>query len=236
MTAPSWVLAATATLMLLIAVSCASRLAIWRRRRRPTEADADTVHVLMGVAMAGMLEPRLGLVPGIAWQTLFAAAAAWFSWRAIRARGRRRPPAWLCTQPAPHAVECAAMLYMLLPARTAGHAPVMAMPGMSGPAILGSNPALALVLALFMLGYVLWTTDKLAGLSRVGTAASGRLGTGPSMATPAPEPAINGSPTLRSPAPQFAGRVAGAPLAPRFAACYKIAMGIAMGFMLVMML
>jgi hypothetical protein len=233
-TAPSWLLAATATLMLLIAASCASRLAIWRRRRRPTETDADSVHVLMGVAMAGMLEPRVSLVPGIAWQTVFAAAAAWFSWRAIRARGRRQPRAWLCTHPAPHAVECAAMLYMLLPARTAGHLPAMAMPGMSGPADVGTNPAISLVLALFMLGYVLWTTDKLAGLSRMRTAAPGRPGTGPSMAPPVP--AISSSLTPRSLAPQPPRRVAGTPLAPRFAACYKIAMGIAMGYMLVMTL
>ena len=41
----------------------------------------------------------------------------------------------------------------------------MAMPGMSGPAEAG-NPALALVLALFMAGYILWTTDQLASLSK----------------------------------------------------------------------
>jgi len=36
---------------------------------------------------------------------------------------------------------------------------------MSGPAEAG-NPALALVLALFMAGYILWTTDQLASLSK----------------------------------------------------------------------
>jgi thiosulfate dehydrogenase [quinone] large subunit len=47
----------------------------------------------------------------------------------------------------------------------------MAMPGMSGPAEAG-NPALALVLALFMAGYILWTTDQLAS-GRLGRLAGG---------------------------------------------------------------
>jgi hypothetical protein len=233
LTAPSWFLAATAALMLLIAASCAARLAIWRPRGRATEVDADTVHVLMGVAMAGMLEHRLSLLPGVAWLGVFAAAAAWFSWQAVRARSRRLG-GLRCVHPVPHAVECAAMLYMLLPARFAGHPPNVAMPGMSGPAA-GSNPAIAVVLALFMLGYVLWTTDKLAGLSRASTAAAGRPGIGPSLVMDAPGPAISGRLTPRSLTPRLARGVASVPLAPRFAACYKIAMSIAMGYMLFMM-
>ena len=193
------------------------------------------MHVLMGIAMAGMLEPRLSPLPGVAWQAMFAAAAAWFGWQAIRAR-RRRPSGWRCAHPAPHAVECAAMLYMLLPARSAGHAPAMAMPGMSGPAAAGSNPAIALVLALFMLGYVLWTTDRIAALSRGSTAAAELPGTGPSLAANATKPAAASQLTLSAGASEPRRSVAGAPLAPRFAACYKIAMSIAMGYMLITML
>ena len=164
MTGPSWLAGAFAALMLLIAASCAVRLVISRLRGRATEIDADGLHVVMGVAMAGMLEPRLSPLPGIVWQAMFAAAAAWFGWQAIRARSRR-PGGWRCAHPAPHAVECAAMIYMLLPARSRPRPRAgMAMPGMSGPAAAG-NPALALVLALFMLGYILWTTDQLAALS-----------------------------------------------------------------------
>jgi len=36
-----------------------SRLVISWRHRRPTDHDADAVHIVMGVAMAGMLVPRL---------------------------------------------------------------------------------------------------------------------------------------------------------------------------------
>ena len=45
------------------------------------------------------------------------------------------------------------------------------MPGMSQGTTTG-NPALTLVLALFMLGYVLWAIDRLAHLSRTPTPAT----------------------------------------------------------------
>jgi hypothetical protein len=96
------------------------------------------------------------------------------------------------------------MLYMLWPA---GHGPATVMPGMSGTAAAVGNPALALVLALFMLGYMLWTTDRLTALLRARAAT-----------VPVPVP------------------VSGPTLAPRLAACYKIAMSIGMGYMLVTML
>ena len=217
MTGPAWLVAGLAVLMLLVAAYCAGRLAMWRLRGRNTEVDADGLHVAMGVAMAGMLEPRLSPVPGSVWVTVFAAAAAWFAWQAIRSRPARsrpagsRPAGSRCAHPAPHAVECAAMLFMLLPAGPAGHGPPAAMPGMSGAGgALTGNPALALVLALFMLGYILWTTDRLAGLSRANAVVAAR---GAALDQPA-----------------------AAALAPRLAACYKIAMSIAMGYMLVMMI
>ena len=232
MTGPAWVAAVFAALMLLIAASCAGRLAIGRPRGRETETDADGLHVLMGVAMAGMLEPRLSPLPGTVWQAVFAVAAAWFTSRAIRARSRRAGR-WQCAHPAPHAVECAAMFYMLLPARS-GHAPVMAMPGMSGPAA-GSNPAIALVLALFMLSYVLWTIDWLVALPRASAAVGGQAHTGASQVAATTKPLASGS-TLTRPVAAPEGKGAMPALAPRFAACYKIAMSVAMGYMLLMML
>jgi len=166
---------------------------------------------------------------------MFAAAAAWFGWQASHVR-TRRPGVWRCAHPVPHAVECAAMVYMLLPARSAGHVPAMAMPGMSGSATAGSNPAIALVLALFMLGYVLWTTDRIAALSRGSAAAAGHPAMGPNLAPTAHRPAISGQLTPRPRGLQPARRRISAPLAPRFAACYKIAMSVAMGYMLITML
>lgn len=209
MTGPAWLVGAFAALMMLIATCCAGRLVIGRLRGRAAELDADGLHLLMGVAMAGMFEPLLSPVPDTIWLAIFAAAAAWFSWLAFRTRTRSQLRGSRSAHPAPHAVECAAMVYMLRPAGSlaAGHGPGMTMAAMSGPGGAGpGNPALALILALFMVGYILWTTDRLAALSRARAA-------GP--AEPGP-----GSPSL----------------APRVAASYKIAMGIAMGYMLVMML
>jgi len=107
---------------------------------------------------------------------------------------------------------------------------------MSGPA--GSpagNPALALVLALFMLGYILWTTDRLASLSRTSATATAHGTAEEPPATRAPvAPTTQGTP---GPARTVPGRPEGRPaLAPRLAACYKIAMSIGMGYMLILML
>jgi hypothetical protein len=119
----------------------------------------------------------------------------------------------------------------------------MTMPGMStspgGPA---GFPALAVVLALFMLGYITWTTDQLASLARTRTTqapaaatqqralvtapAGGRAATTPG----APEAQAGaGMPRRGPPASQ-------ALLAPGLAAFGKIAMGVTMGYMLILML
>jgi Domain of unknown function (DUF5134) len=210
MSAPAWLAGGFAVVMIAIAACCAARLVISWLRGRDTERDADGLHVLMGVAMAGMLQPRLMPVPGAFWGAVFAAAAAWFGWRAARA-GHRASRARRAHHGA-HAVECAAMVYMLLPIGSwpSGRGTGMAMPGMSQGGAAG-NPALTLLLATFMVGYVVWTIDRLAALSR------------PRVAVPVP------ASVLDAPPPSAA-------LAPRLAACYKIAMGITMGCMLVMML
>ena len=238
MSGPAWLTGGFAVLMIMVAIYCAARLAVSRVRGRPTELDTDGLHVLMGVAMAGMLEPRLSPVPGTIWRAVFAAAAAWFAWQAIRA-GTGRPGGSRCAHPAPHAVECAAMVYMLLPAgsRPSGRGAGMTMPGMSGGAAAG-NPALTLVLALFMLGYILWTIDRLAALSRARAAVTAH-----GTAAGSPPPAVlTASATARAPGTARPGTImhSGAPgrlaLAPRLATGYKIAMGIGMGYMLIMML
>jgi hypothetical protein len=203
--------------MIMIAVCCATRLAISRLRGRNAEAEADALHVLMGLAMAGMLEPRLTPVPVTAWRAVFAAATAWFAWRAIRPGRHSRGPR--CTHPAAHAAECAAMIYMLLPigSWSSSRGPGMAMPGMSQDTTTG-NPALTLVLALFLLGYVLWAIDRLARLSRTPTPATAIPGAAAYAATAYPHTA--GSPVL----------------APRLAASASIAMALTMGYMLITML
>jgi hypothetical protein len=207
-TGPAWATALLAGLMLLVAVSSVIRLALWRLTGRAAEPEVDTLHVLMGTAMAGMLEPRFSLLPDVVWEAVFGVAAAWFVCRTVRARvrGHRASAAGRtvgggCAHPVAHSVECAAMIYMLVPAEAAGHGSVTVMPGMamrgtSGPAS-AANPALALILAMFMLGYIFWIADRLKSQTH----------TGPDTA-----------------------------LAPRLAAFSKIAMSFAMGYMLLMTL
>jgi len=199
---PAWLPDSFAALMVVTAAYCTGRLAAHRLLAKRTDIDADLLHVLMGVAMAGMFEPSLNPVPGAMWRAVFTACAAWFGWQALRPRRPARPRS---AGPLPHAVESAAMTYMFWsappPARPGAAAP---MPGMTATA---GNLALTVVLAVFMIGYILWTADLLASPASAKTADPCGVG------------------TERRPA-----------LAPRLAACYKITMSIVMSYMLITML
>jgi hypothetical protein len=276
---------AFAGLMIVTSAYCISRLVLSRRRRRrPTDRDVDAVHVLMGIAMAGMLVPRLRVFWVGGWEVVFGVAAAWFTWQAIR--GRRRPaasggPVHHLGQVnrrrgqtagrgpghhAQHALACVAMLYMLLAltsvgavaAAHAGHP----MDGMTGSP--GRLPTLALVLAIALLGYVAWTADRLSSLAPVAAApvgsavpalarltpiahleagaraegadGAGRRMTGAGTAgagTADASPANGASGSSRGVPPAAAWRP---PVSPRLAAGCEIAMGVTMGYMLILML
>ena len=245
MAGPSWLAGAFAAVVILAGAYSASRLAISLRRGRATESDADVLHAVMGAAMAGMLVPRLSVLPNGAWAAVFGVAAAWFGWCTVRTRrfaAAASPPS---RHPVPHLIECVAMLYMLLPVH--GPRPIhgragMAMAGMGGSAgPAGSFPVLAVVLALFMLGYIVWTTDRLTSLARARTATGGpgrnRGRRSPAVVPVAAPPDVAGD----TPGPPAAGTrrgdLAGGPvLAPGLTACGKLAMSIAMGYMLILML
>lgn len=241
MAGPSWLAGAFAALMIVTAGYSASRLAVSRLRRRATEPDTDMLHAAMGAAMAGMLVPRLSVLPSSAWAAVFGIGAAWFGWHAIRARGPAVPAGARCAFPVPHLIECIAMLYMLLavhdsrPPRASGG---MAMAGMGASAGPGSSfPALAIILAMFMLGYIVWTTDRLAALARARTTTAGPGSTQDPPPAAASFRHVGGA--LPAPArdttrhDEPASRPA---LAPGFAALGKIAMSITMGYMLILML
>jgi len=240
MAGPPWLAGTLAAVMLLIAAYSAGRLIYARLRRRTAETDADALHAFMGTAMAGMLVPRLNVLPASVWAAMFAMAAAWFGWHAIR----RHPGVSRCRHPVPHLIESAAMIYMLVSAAhfqppTTG--PGMAMPGMgAGPA--AGFPALAAVLALFMIGYIIWTTDRLTTLARARTTTASSslardhapdvtIALAPGPSRPA---AVSTAPSGTAAGPSDpAGRPM---LAPKLAACCKIAMSIAMSYMLILML
>ena len=242
MAGPSWLAGLLAAAMILTAGYAASRLAAARVLRTPAEADTDALHALMGTAMAGMFLPQLRLLPSSDWAVVFGAAGTWFAAGAIHAR-RTAPRPWQCRFPVPHLVECLAMLYMLLALPAGPRTPGMAMPGMAGPGAAAGFPALALVLALFMLGYLLWITDRLATRARAAAALAAM-----SQTQPGPLATVPAGPSGRAASP--AGRIgtsgaaeasprplSGHPLlAVRYVECSKIVMSIAMGYMLITML
>lgn len=245
MAGPSWIVATLAAVMIVTAVYCAGRLAASRLWHRATEVDADAAHVVMGAAMAGMLLPQLGPLPSGVWEGVFGAGATWFAVQAIRSRRGSSAGRWRCSQPVPHLVESAAMIYMLVAVPgppAAGPGQRTPMPAMGGAytGAGGSFRAVAVVLAFFMVGYVLWTADQLAVLARATTAAPARTAVSEPASLPAASGAgaAAGTPGPGTPGAAVAGhgRLAGTPaLAPRLAACYKIAMGLTMGYMLIMM-
>ena len=158
MGAPAWLTGSFAALMLTVATYCAGRLAVTRRWQRPTELDTDAGHVLMGLAMAGLLVARLRILPAATWEAVFAAGTAWFAWQLVKSRRRTAAASWRCLHPAPHLVECVAMLYMFFAAT-----PLTARAAAAGMTALPPSrfSVLALLMALFMVGYVVRVADRL---------------------------------------------------------------------------
>jgi hypothetical protein len=249
---PAWLADIFAGVMITVATYCASRLVVARWWRRPTDVESDGAHIVMGVAMAGMLVAGLRFAPVGLWEAVFAAAVGWFGWWFVRVRRGAPAGRWRCPQPGPHLVECGAMLYMYLAV------PAVAVAAKSAAGGMGAMDAgrarfsvLALLLALFMLGYVVRVSDRhtarapalalpvpAATRSQTPTALMTATGpepvvTGPGLLATGPEP--SGSALSATCAGTGHGGPGARYLAPRCAALCKIAMGITMGYMLVLM-
>ncbi len=141
---PAWILDVFAAVMLAVAaVSAAQLVAAWPRRYGPVSTDTDIAHLLMAIAMAGMLVPSLATLPDRAWEIVFGLLTAWFAGRVLRAGGG-------C---APHLVHSAAMLYMFL---------ALPAPAADGMRTL-RFPTLAFAFGLALAGYCVWDLDQLSG-------------------------------------------------------------------------
>jgi hypothetical protein len=175
MSTPAWILEIFGAVMILVAEVSAGQLMIARAwtRRSGTNADIAVSHLLMGIAMAGILVPGLRTLPNAAWEVVFAVMTAWFVW--CLWRESRRPAAVARGRHAPHLVHSAAMLYLL--AALAG--PSVAgsgmsisgtggMPGMAGGSS-GGRPTLhvstlALIFALLLIAFTVHDLDRRAGV------------------------------------------------------------------------
>ncbi len=219
---PAWLTAIFAAASLAVAVYCAGRLVVARRGHRPTELDTDGAHVIMGVAMAGMLVSGLRTLPSAIWEVVFAAAAVWFGYRMLQARRGAQSSPWRSSHPLPHLVECAAMVFMFLILPAAAGA-ATGSTSMTMTTTESRFSFLTLPLAVYLFGYVVWLGDRVTlhapalALATAPASAGPRPGYGSGSGSPSPEPA---HPYL----------------APRCAAICKITMGITMGYMLILML
>ena len=218
---PAWLTAIFAAASLAVAVYCAGRLVVARRGHRPTELDTDGAHVIMGVAMAGMLVSGLRTLPSTIWEVVFAAAAVWFGYRMLQARRGAQSSPWRSSHPLPHLVECAAMVFMFLILPAAAGAATSSV-SMTMTATESRFSFLTLPLAVYLFGYVVWLGDRVT--LHV-----------PALAIAAP--AGDTRPAIGSGSGFGSGSVATQSyLAPRCAAICKITMGITMSYMLILML
>ena len=264
---PSWILDIFAALMLVVVAVSAGRLVVaqpWRRgAQRAALADIDIAHLLMAIAMAGMLTASLQTLPNGAWEVIFGVMTAWFAYRVARdaqVSGVRALAGGHC---APHLIHAAAMLYMFM-ALTAPAAHGSGMSGMGGAAgTMGTLglPSLGFIFALALIGYSIWDLDQLSGpgtsghysltVARVAPAgavlAGVSAGGGPgAAAVSAPAGGQAGSAVATEPAAASPAQSAGPGgpasgagtgiLAPWVATSSRIAMGVTMAFMLLIMI
>ncbi len=172
---PAWLLDLVAAVMLVVAALSAARLAAAGPWRRGAVTDTDVAHLLMSVAMAGMLTPGLRTLPDAAWEVIFGLLAAWFAVRVARDTSRNGVRALAGGHCAPHLVHSTSMLYMFLAMTTAVPAAAgaggMDMQETSGMTL--RYPTLALLFAFILAGYSVWDLDQLSG--RRYTLASARV-------------------------------------------------------------
>jgi hypothetical protein len=217
-------------------------------------------------------------LPAGLWEGVFGVGAVWFGGQALRARRGPVTSPWRCRHAAPHLVECAAMVYMflLLPAAAVAKSAAGAMGATAVSPAASRFSFLALLMAVFLLGYVIWLGDRLmlrrpalalaaqplaapplaaqpppasvlatvssATAATVSAAAAATVSAA-AAATPAaattPASASAGTATaLAAAAVPAACHATTAPryLAPRCALLCKAAMGMTMGYMLILML
>jgi hypothetical protein len=207
MMSPTAVLDLFAALMLVTAAVSGTRLAAarlpasrqlagWRseivpagprsRPRGTVGADHDVAHLLMGVAMAGMLASGLTtLAPGT-WEPIFGALTGWFAWRSardVRAAGIR---SLASGHNAVHLLQCAAMVYLFAAVTTAGSSPMTGM-GVAPQSL--EFPAVALALASALAAYAAGDIgrlsvrrDRRAVAPPAAAAAASRIAMGVTMA------------------------------------------------------
>jgi hypothetical protein len=209
---PGWLPDFFAGAMLLVAVASVLLILAARVGGLQAHTDIDVSHLVMGVAMAGMLVPSLSFGSDVFWRVVFAVACVWFARRTYQvftARGSRdgdNHRGHRHTHYPVHLVMVAAMLFMFsVPNSTGGDRP---------PGYLG----LSLLFLVALMASVVWELNAVSGpnasSSEYGDFAVARVDGGPTAA-------LTAARTL--------------PIAQVAEGCH-IVMCVAMGYMLVIML
>jgi hypothetical protein len=219
---PLWLGDLLAAVMIATAVYCASRILYAKVRGRATHRDVDGLHVLMGIAMAGMLSTHLsGLTPvrgavHAVWVTVFALSTAWFAYRAVRHRGQEASAHE--SGALIHVVGSAAMLYMLAVAGSDGAMSAgLSAPGMGTSDDAARLPEVGVLLAVLATGAAVLVLDRLASAGIVISVGSPVAAAVPAVPVADSEPKIR---RLR---------------APRVEECCHLAMCVTTAYMLLAM-
>ena len=197
MTIPDWLLEIFAGVALWVAAVSAGHLVVVRAwtRRGAVDADIALSHLLMGIALAGVLVADLSTLPNAAWDVVFAAMTAWFDWCLWRESREHGTAAAISGKYAPHLVYGAAMLYLF--AALAGPSSAgSSMTGMSGMAGMTGGasgalptlhaPALAFVFTVLLVAFTVRDLDRRASTDGYFHVAGRRfMPTGPALLTAA---------------------------------------------------
>ena len=163
---PTWISDLLAAVMLVVAAVSAARLVAARPWRRGSVIiDTDIAHLLMAIAMAGVLASSLSTLPNGAWEVIFVVMIVWFGSRVARDASENGVRALASGHCGPHLVHSGAMLYMFL-GMTSGAGAMAGMPGMTAgsPSMLAlTDPTLAVVFAAVLIGYSVRDLDQLSG-------------------------------------------------------------------------
>ena len=254
MSTPAWILEIFAAVMLLVAEVSAGQLVIARAwtRRGGTNTDIAVSHLLIGIAMTGILVPGLSTLPNAVWEVVFAVMTAWFAWCLRRESRGRGAAAVAGGHYAPHLVHSAAMLYIFAalagPSLAGSGISVSGTGGMSGMSGMaggssGGIPVLALIFAVLLIAVTIHDLDRPAGVdgyfyvvgrrsvpagSALAAAAAGPV----ALRQPAQADAAETAPRA-DPAAHTAERLL---LSPAVAKGCQVAIGVAMAFILIVVI
>lgn len=221
MVEPAWLGDGFAGILVLVGGYCLARLVAAAPLGRRTHYDVNLGHVLMAVAMAGMLVHRWQLLPNWAWAAVFSLVGGWFMVRAglvvvgQRGRGLTGSAGLHARHYAVHGVMAGAMVYTAV---LAASGTVRAGAGMSAG---GGIPALTFLFMLVLIASAVWQLNGIEWMAPVRAQPAGAF----AVAAAGPTPHAG---SAAAPARSW--------LAPRLEVGCHIAMCLAMAYMLVLVL